>query len=185
MDSDLILASESPRRSELLHQAGIAFTVFSAHAEEISQGEPADVVVRNASAKALAVQRLFPNRRVLGADTIVYVDGRIFGKPKNADDAKRMLECLSGQWHQVYTGVALTDDAGKLHTAYCVTDVHFVQMTADEIAAYTATGEPLDKAGAYAIQGRAGYYIDRISGSYSNVIGLPLTTVRKLLMEIE
>ena len=184
MKGNLILASESPRRRELLTQAGIQFTVKSAHAEEISEGDPEEVTIRNATAKASAVQKLYPESPVIGADTIVYLNGHIFGKPKDTEDARRMLEALSGQWHQVYTGVAVADGAGRIYTACTMTDVHFIQMTDDEIDAYIATGEPFGKAGAYAIQGRAGSFIDRIEGSYSNVIGLPLTTVRELLHNI-
>lgn len=180
----LILASESPRRRELLTQAGFEFTVEVAHAQEISEGRPEDVTVQNAVLKAQAVQKHQPGRMVLGADTVVYVDGRVFGKPKDEQDAKRMLEALNGRWHQVYTGVAMTDPEGGLHTAYAVTDVHFVDMTEEEIISYIATGEPFGKAGSYAIQSRAGYFVDRIEGSFSNVIGLPLTTVRELLKEI-
>ncbi len=181
----LILASESPRRSELLAQAGIPFTVLSAHAKEISEGEPENVVVHNAVAKAAATQALCPGKVVLGADTIVYLNGHIFGKPKDETDAKHMLESLSGQWNDVYTGVAVIDSAGKVQTACDVTKVHFVEMTETEIDAYIRSGEPFGKAGAYAVQGRAGYYIDRIEGSYSNVVGLPLATVRQLLNSID
>ena len=184
MTGPLILASESPRRKELLTQAGITFTVESAHAPEIKEGLPDEVTVHNAVAKAKAVWELHPGRAVLGADTVVYVDGQVFGKPKDAGEARRMLEQLNGRWHQVYTGVALIADDGNVRTACVVTDVHFVEMTAEEIEAYIVTGEPYDKAGAYAGQGRAGYYIDRIEGSYSNVIGLPLATVRGLLGNI-
>ena len=145
---------------------------------------PADVTVKNAVSKAMAVHKHHPGSIVLGADTIVYIDGQVFGKPRDEQDARRMLEALNGRWHQVYTGVALTDSEGGLHTAYAVTDVHFVEMTEDEITAYIATGEPFGKAGSYAIQSRAGYFVDRIEGSFSNVIGLPLATVRGLLKEI-
>ena len=183
MTRPLILASESPRRRELLAQAGIPFTVESAHAPEISEGQPTEVVLHNAKAKAAAVKALHPDDDVLGADTIVYLDGEIFGKPKDEADARRMLEALSGRWSQVYTGVALAGSAGNVRTACVITNVHFVPMTEEEISGYIASGEPYGKAGAYAIQGRAGAYIDRIEGSFSNVIGLPLTAVRELLSE--
>ena len=184
MKQPLVLASESPRRKELLMQAGIPFTVCVAHAAEINDGTPEEVVCHNATVKAMAVREQFPDHCVLGADTIVCLEGRIFGKPKDSGDAVRMLNELNARWHQVYTGVAVVDETGQAHTAVAVTNVHFVQMTDAEIADYVATGEPLDKAGAYAIQGRAGYYIDRIEGSSSNVIGLPLATVRQLLNEL-
>ena len=185
MDRTLILASESPRRSELLTQASIPFVTESAHAPEISDGLPQAVTLHNALAKAQAVWRLHDGETVLGADTIVCVDGRIFGKPKDEADARRMLGELNGRWHEVYTGVALIDGEGNSHTACTMTRVHFVTMTEAEITGYIATGEPFGKAGAYAIQGRAGYYIDQIEGSFSNVVGLPLATVRDLMKSIE
>ena len=180
MVNQLILASESPRRKELLTQTGIPFEAIAAHADELKTGDPIQVVTLNAAAKAQAVSAVYPDRPVLGADTIVYLNGRIFGKPGSAEEAKSMLRSLSDQWHQVYTGVALVRD-GILHTDHAVTDVHFVHLSEEAIDRYIATGEPFDKAGAYAIQGRAGCFIDRIEGSYSNVIGLPLTTVMQLL----
>ncbi len=184
MAHSLILASESPRRRELLAQAGIDFTVESAHAQETNEGQPAEVTVHNAKAKAEAVWKLHPGCVVLGADTVVYAGERVFGKPKDIQDARGMLETLNGRWHEVYTGVAVIDAAGGVKTACTVTRVHFVTMTEEEIDAYIATNEPFDKAGAYAIQGRAGYFIDKIEGSFSNVVGLPLTTVRELLSNI-
>ena len=185
MTHSLILASESPRRSELLTQAGIPFTVLGAHAKEISEGEPREVVLHNAIAKASAVQALCPGKVVLGADTIVCLDGRIYGKPKDEADARHMLESLSGKWNDVYTGVAVIDSTGRLHTMCDVTSVHFIEMTEAEISAYIQSGEPFGKAGAYAVQGKAGYFIDRIEGSYSNVVGLPLTAVREILKSID
>ena len=116
MNNELILASESPRRRELLTQAGIAFTVMSAHAPEIKEGAPEEVALHNAVAKASAVAALCPGRAVLGADTIVYLDGHVFGKPADEADARAMLHALSGHWHQVYTGVALIDEQGQAHT---------------------------------------------------------------------
>ncbi len=183
MKNQIVLASESPRRRDLLTQAGIPFRTVSANADEIKEGEPVDVVTSNAVKKAEAGQKLCPDQCVLGADTIVCLEGRIFGKPGNAEEAFEMLRALSGRWHQVYTGVALSDGDGRMLIEYDVTNVHFTNMSDEEITSYISTGEPFGKAGAYAIQGQAGYYIDRIEGSYSNVIGLPLTTVRKLLKE--
>ena len=184
MAHSLILASESPRRRELLAQAGIDFTVESTHAQETNEGQPEEVTVHNAKAKAEAVWKLHPGCVVLGADTVVYAGERVFGKPKDIQDARGMLETLNGRWHEVYTGVAVIDAAGGVKTACTVTRVHFVTMAEEEIDAYIATNEPFDKAGAYAIQGRAGYFIDKIEGSFSNVVGLPLTTVRELLSNI-
>ncbi len=185
MNQALVLASESPRRRELLTQAGFDLTVCSAHVPEAESGDPRTLVLQNALAKANAVRTQYPDGMILGADTVVAVDGQVFGKPKDASDACRMLRLLSGRWHQVYTGVALIGPDGSPVTRCAVTDVHFVEMTQDEIATYISTGEPFDKAGAYAIQGRAGYFIDRISGSYSNVIGLPLATVREMMREYQ
>lgn len=185
MGNRLILASESPRRQELLLQAGIPFQTMPAHAEETASGQPEEVALQNAVAKASAVHRLHPAERVLGADTIVVIDGVIFGKPADAAEAAAMLRRLGGRWHQVYTGVALLDERGRTHTACDVTRVHFIPLSDGEIASYIATGEPFGKAGAYAIQGRGGSYIDRIEGSFSNVIGLPLTTVRMLLRQAD
>ena len=184
MSLPLILASESPRRQELLAQAGIAFTAVSSHAEEVNTGDPIEVVEGNAISKARAVKTLYPAHVILGADTIVCLDGHIFGKPADEHDAFRMIQALSGQWHKVYTGVAIIDQNGRLYRDHDVTDVHFTLMTEKEIAEYIHTGEPFGKAGAYAIQGKAGYFIDRINGSFSNVIGLPLTKVRDMLGQI-
>ena len=155
----LILASASPRRQELLQQLGWAFRVVKSEAEEVSDPamEPERLVLENAGRKAREVAaRVGGQEFVLGADTVVSIQGRIFGKPADAGDAKRMLRCLSGQVHMVSTGVA------------------FAELSDAEIARYVATGEPLDKAGAYAIQGRAAAFVTRIEGSYSNVVGLPL-----------
>jgi len=149
-------------------------------AEEVSEGHaPEETALQNAGSKALAVARLCPELPVLGADTVVAVDGRIFGKPKDPEDAERMLGILSGRSHQVITGVAFAWK-GELLSRAEVTEVHFGPMTKEEIAAYVKTGEPMDKAGAYAIQGRAEAWIRGISGSWSNVVGLPLYCVRRL-----
>ena len=170
----LILASGSPRRRELLTQIGVAFQVFVSDAEECQQAAtPAELVVINARAKALAVAAQYPPELVLGADTVVALDGQIFGKPRDAADAARMLTQLQGRNHEVVTGLALVRD-GQVYTDAVSTTVTFAPMTPAQIDAYAATGEPLDKAGAYAVQGRAAAYIERIDGSYSNVVGLPL-----------
>ena len=180
----LILASKSPRRRELLEKMGISFEVMEADIEETEEGDPVRVVTGNALGKARKIQERFPDRVILGADTVVCLDGRVFGKPHDAPDAARMLSVLSGRWHEVYTGVALLTPA-RAFTAYDRTSVHFVQIRPEEMEAYIRSGEPFDKAGAYAIQGRAGMLIDRIEGSFSNVIGLPQTLVRDLLIQAE
>ncbi len=185
----LILASASPRRSELLTQAGYRFRVHPAHINEDSlPGEdPIAYVTRLAREKAEAVFReLFavspkPEKNaVLGADTTVTLDNAILGKPVDAADAARMLRLLSGRTHRVVTGVALVTDAG-VEVAAEVTAVKFLMLSDAEIADYVAGGEPMDKAGAYAIQGRAARWIPRIEGCYFNVMGLPLALVSSLL----
>ena len=128
---------------------------------------------RTARAKALAVAAQYPQELLLGADTVVALDGQIFGKPRDAADAARMLTQLQGRNHEVVTGLALVRD-GQVYTDAVSTTVTFAPMTPAQIDAYAATGEPLDKAGAYAVQGRAAAYIERIDGSYSNVVSLPL-----------
>jgi septum formation protein len=184
----LVLASSSPRRRELLTQAGYTFTVAPAHIPEdpLSGESPIAYVVRLAREKAEAVcAQLTPNENepllVLGADTtVVAPNGEILGKPVDATDAARMLRLLAGATHQVITGVALVTQAG-IETAAEVTYVTMLTLSEEEIAAYIATGEPSDKAGAYAIQGRAARWIPRIHGCYFNVVGLPLALVSSLI----
>jgi septum formation protein len=181
----LILASASVRRAEILHDAGFSFTVLSSAVDETPYpGEtPHDLVQRLAAAKAeLVAARAVGPAIVIGADTIVTLEGHIFGKPRSSDDARHMLEKLSGHTHAVVTGVALIrlPDAERL-TFVESTLVHFAALSAEEISRYLATGEPHDKAGAYAIQGRAGRYIPRIEGCYFNVVGLPLARLQRAL----
>lgn len=180
----LILASASPRRRELLLQAGFVFEVHPAHVSEdpLMNEDPIAYVVRLAREKAQAVfhELSDPGAIVLGADTTVKLDGQIFGKPEDAADAARMLRQLSGHTHQVITGVALATAQG-IEVAAEVTGVRFLTISDEEIAAYVATGEPMDKAGAYAIQGRAARWIPRIEGCYFNVVGLPLALVSTML----
>jgi septum formation protein len=179
----LILASSSPRRRELLREAGIAFEVHPAHVnEEQHPGEaPLDYARRLAQEKAEAVARRYPQSYVLGADTIVVVDGAVLGKPDDAADAARMLRTLSGRGHAVTTAVSLMSPAGDTETRSCTTQVYFHKLTEDEIQRYVAGGEPMDKAGAYAIQGGASRWTDRIEGEFSNVVGLPLSLVTEML----
>jgi septum formation protein len=180
----LVLASASPRRLELLGNAGITFEVQPAHITENPQpGEPAkDCAERLAREKALAVARQRPHDCVLGADTVVAVNGQLLGKPTDAADAARMLHMLSGCDHQVITGVCLVVK-GKPSVASESTLVTMSEITGQEIADYIATGEPMDKAGAYAIQGIASRWIPRIEGDYSNVVGLPVALVFRMLRE--
>lgn len=177
----LVLASRSPRRAELLTAAGIEFTVRSADIDETPRcGEaPLDYVLRLAEEKAWAVA-CDADETVLAADTTVVLGGEILGKPVDRADAARMLGALSERRHEVITGVCLRSQQRTVCEA-CVTAVWFAPMTAREIDEYVASDEPMDKAGAYGIQGVASRYIDRIEGSYTNVVGLPVALVYRLL----
>jgi septum formation protein len=179
----LILASASPRRQELLREAEIAFAVHPAHINEDQHaGEPPlQYALRLAREKAQAIARQYPQSYVLGADTIVVIDNEVLGKPRDAEDAARMLRKLSGREHQVTTAVSLVKPGGKTETRSSTTQVFFREIAEDEIQQYIAGGEPMDKAGAYAIQGGASRFADRIVGEYSNVVGLPLSLVTEML----
>lgn len=181
----LVLASASPRRKELLRNAGIACEVEPAHIpEDPLPGESAKACAeRLAREKALAVACHRPHDVVLGADTVVVVDGQLLGKPSDAADAARMLRMLSGREHQVITGVCLVA-GGQLSVASETTSVTMSQISDAEIDDYIATGEPMDKAGAYAIQGIASRWIPRIEGDYCNVVGLPVALVWRMLLEV-
>jgi septum formation protein len=180
----LALASASPRRQELLRNAGIAFEVQPAHIpEDPLPGEAAkECAERLAREKALAVARQRPHDIVLGADTVVVVDGQLLGKPSDAADAARMLRLLSGREHRVITGVCLVVN-GQPSVASETTLVTVSEISDKDIADYVASGEPVDKAGAYAIQGIASRWIPRIKGDYSNVVGLPLALVWRMLQQ--
>jgi len=175
----LVLASASPRRADLLREAGIAFQAAPAHIDEAEGfGElPESYVGRLAREKAEAVWRARPGSYVLGADTTVVVDDAILAKPADAADAARMLRLLSGRAHRVLTGVCLLGPSGFSRAAVVSTTVTFGRLSEADIAWYVATGEPLDKAGAYAVQGGASRFVQRIDGSFSNVVGLPMELV--------
>ncbi len=178
----MILASASPRRQELLQQIGIKFQVIPSHCEEImdSKMKPDELVMKNALLKARDVARQsLALDVVLGADTVVAVDQKIFGKPVDAAQAKYMLSMLAGNCHDVYTGLALVYN-GKAYCDFAKTTVKFLPMSEAEIADYVATGEPLDKAGAYGIQGQAALYVEDIQGCYFNIVGLPLFLLKKM-----
>jgi septum formation protein len=207
----LVLASASPRRQDLLRNAGISFTVQPAEVDETPlEGEPAqDCAERLAREKALAVWRMRPQDAVLGADTIVVVDGDLLNKPADADDAARMLRRLSGRQHQVITGVCVVravtsgqlpvasrsgmrsgpdfdrdpKDNPSIVMAHETTVVTMSEISETEIRDYVASGEPMDKAGAYAIQGIASRWIPRIEGDYGNVVGLPVALVHRMLRD--
>ena len=180
----LILASTSPRRQELVSQMGIPFLAVSPTADEALSGPPNQVVAELAHRKALSVSSLYPGETVLGADTLVSIGDQVLGKPRDLEEAAAMLRLLSGAWHEVHTGVCLVSPSGRLHQAQAVTQVLFSTLTEEDIRSYCESGEPLGKAGAYAIQGRGGMYIEQIRGSYTNVVGLPTALVRHLLQQI-
>ena len=184
----LILASASPRRAQILHDAGVSFSVLSSAVDEtpFPEESPAEHVQRLAAAKAdLVAARAVGPAIVIAADTAVELDGRILGKPLSTDNARHMLEQLSGRTHTVLTGVTLIrlPDAERRSFVES-TLVHFANLDEDDIIRYLATDEPYDKAGAYAIQGRAGRYIPRIDGCYFNVVGLPLARLMQALGEL-
>ena len=183
----LVLASASPRRAELLRAAGFVFDVQPADVDErVRAGEaPAAYASRVADAKADAVIPSAGDRIVLAADTIVVIDGLILGKPVDGADAARMLRLLSGRRHQVLTAVTAARPGRIRLTCVESTDVEFLALNPDEIAWYVATGEPADKAGAYGVQGLASRFVVRIDGSYSNVVGLPVSRVYSMLHEID
>ncbi|MCI0356620.1 MAG: Maf family protein [Acidobacteria bacterium] len=180
----LVLASSSPRRQELLRNAGIRFEVEAADLPEFQlSGEAAGAFARRmAHEKARAVFAGRPKDAVLGADTIVVVDGAVLGKPRDAEDAARMLRLLSGRSHEVTTAVCLLGPGFEEITAE-TTVVTMTPLSAAEIQAYVASGEPLDKAGAYAVQGGASRWVSRIEGCYFNVVGLPVPRVYKMLQK--
>lgn len=186
----LVLASASPRRQDLLRAAGISFTVQPANVDEnLIAGESARVYAeRLAREKAMAVWQVRPHDVVLGADTVVVIDKQILGKPADAADAARMLRMLSGKTHQVITGVCIAsskESPGQCQTRVSseTTVVYVNEISSDEIRGYVASGEPMDKAGAYAIQGVASRWIPRIEGDYSNVVGLPVALVYRILQD--
>ena len=180
-ETRLILASQSPRRRELLSLTGIPFEVDAPEVDESCTLGAREAVLELSRRKALAAAAKHPGKVILASDTLVAVDDIPLGKPTDEEDAFRMLRSLSGRWHQVYTGVCVISATGDIHAEADATDVRFGHMTDETIRAYIATGEPMDKAGAYALQGIAGLWIEEIRGSHTNVIGLPLTLTRRLL----
>jgi septum formation protein len=181
----LVLASGSPRRADLLRSAGFEFQIEPVEVDEgpLAGEDPAVMVERLAGEKASLVARRFPDAAVIGADTVVVVDGAILGKPVDDRDAAGMLARLSGRSHDVLTGVAVHANGSRL-SAVERTVVRFLPLSAAEIAWYVASGEPRDKAGAYGVQGLASRFVVRIEGSYSNVVGLPVARVYELLIRV-
>ncbi|MCL6610617.1 MAG: Maf family protein [Peptococcaceae bacterium] len=184
MKKELILASSSPRRQELLKQLGLGFRTLVRPVDETPPPglEPCELVELLAVRKAVAAARTLEDGIVIGADTVVVWRGQVLGKPSGGEEAVAMLLKLQGDVHEVYTGVALVDAAaGKVLTGHEKTRVHFRPLAEDEIRRYVATGEPMDKAGAYAVQGRAAVFVRGLEGCYTNVVGLPLARLAEML----
>ncbi len=180
----LVLASGSPRRSELLRSVGLDFDVRPADIDEsIVDGESPTTYVRRLSIEKAAAIDTVPGTVVVAADTTVEVDGEVLGKPTDATDARRMLVLLAGRSHRVHTGVTVRSDT-HTETRVITTDVTFVELTAEAIEWYVGTGEPMDKAGGYAMQGAGGALVRRIDGSVTNVIGLPLAETLEMLQAL-
>lgn len=182
----LVLASASPRRVALLRQAGVSFTVVDPGPDRDWPGaaEPRVGVRALALEKARRVAARRPDRVVIGADTVVVLRGQRLGKPHDADESAAMLQRLHGRTHEVWTGIAVVR-GHETRTASEMTRVQFARMSPAEIEAYVRSGEPLDKAGAYGIQGLAGQFVRRIEGDYANVVGLPVARLRQILREFE
>lgn len=180
----LILASGSPRRRKLLDLMGLTYTVETPDVDESFSGRPSETVMEISRRKAAAVAARHSDSIIIAADTLVFADGAL-GKPHTPERAKEMLRSLAGNWHHVYTGITVINTrSGRILRNVDKTRVHLVPMTEQEIDAYVATGEPLDKAGAYGIQGMGGMFVDRIDGSYSNVVGLPMSMLRIMLAQV-
>ncbi len=183
----LILASGSPRRREILRMAGYSFEVIASEAEElVSAASPGELVKLNAAIKARGVAAL-PRARgrfVIGADTVVCLDGEILGKPRDAADAKRMLKSLSGRRHEVLTGWCIVSPDGSEESGVCATNVKFRELSGEDIDSYVATGEPMDKAGAYGVQERGCTLVESVEGDFFNVVGLPISVIHKKLGEM-
>ena len=180
LSASLILASASPRRQELLRSMGLKFKINPAHVNEnhLAGESPQQHVKRLASDKAMVIAKKYPKALVLGADTIVVIDGIILGKPKNKTQARIMLQKLSGREHKVFTGFAIAHVAAEIYrTKVIQSAVQFKTISPQEMEWYVASDEPYDKAGGYAVQGKGACFIQSIRGSYTNVIGLPLCEV--------
>jgi len=187
MTEKMILASASPRRAELLRLLGVDFEVIPSHIDETARdGEtPPDHVLRLSQEKAEMIARLFPEALVLGADTVVVIDGQVLGKPKTQEEARQMLEMLSGREHIVYTGFSLVQaQMDRLISQVVQSSVLFKYIPEDEISWYVNSEEPYDKAGGYAVQGMGAFFIREIRGSYTNVMGLPLSEVVETLKDL-
>ena len=179
----LILASGSPRRRELLDLMGLTYTVETPDVDESFSGRPSETVMEISRRKAAAVAARHSDSIIIAADTLVFADGAL-GKPHTPERAKEMLRSLAGNWHHVYTGITVINTrSGRVLRNVDKTRVHLVPMTEQEIDAYVATGEPLDKAGSYGIQGRGGALVEKIDGDYYSVVGLPVSRLRVILRD--
>ena len=180
----IILASESPRRRELMTLMGLTFRIIPSHSPEIPPvgAGPREYVESLALQKARAVAESHPKDCVIGADTVVYLDGSILGKPHTPERAKDYLSRMQGRKHTVYTGIALLY-GDRTDVRHCCTDVTFAPMTDEEIDWYVSTGEPLDKAGAYGVQGPGGIFVEKVDGNYFNVIGMPMPLLYRMLKD--
>ncbi len=183
VNKQIILASGSPRRKELLSYILNEFSIIPSSLEETASGTPREQTLQLAKDKALDIAKSYPDAVVIGADTLVAIGDRVLGKPKDKEDAASMLKLLSDNTHEVYTGIAVVC-GGNVTTECVVTEVTFDAMTDEEIASYIETGEPMDKAGAYGIQGFCGKFIRGIQGDYFNVMGLPQNTVYSMLKKL-
>lgn len=186
MDKKIILASASPRRKEIMQNLGVRFEVITSSAEEKISGDlpPHMIVQELAMLKGADIAAKTKDALIISADTIVWINGKMLGKPVDAENAKGMLKMLSGNVHEVYTGVCVTDSgSGKSVSDYEMTKVYFRELSDNEIERYVSTMEPLDKAGAYGIQGKGCLLVEKIEGDYLNVVGLPATLLAKILRE--
>lgn len=182
----IVLASTSPRRISLLRQMGMRFTVVAPMEDEASVNpDPKERVMDNALAKARSVLGNVEEGLVVGADTVVYIDEMVLGKPSSEDEARRMMATLSGRVHRVFTGLAVIDaESGREDVSCEETQVHLMKLSDEEISRYIESGEPMGKAGAYAIQGLGAVFVDRVVGCFHNVVGLPLSLLWKMIRDM-
>ena len=186
-ENAIVLASESTRRIDILRTLGVSFSIIPPDIDEAKKPDetPKDYVSRVAHEKAQKVGELFPDKWIIGADTVVVHKGKVLGKPKSEDEAFVMLKRLRGNWHKVYTGYCVLNvSRGITYRDVAETKVFIKDLTDEEIEKYIKTSEPLDKAGSYAVQGKGGYMVKEIKGSYSNVVGLPICEITEVLLSL-
>jgi septum formation protein len=184
MQLKIILASKSPRRAQLLNQVGLSFKIVPSHIDESKylSSSPIQTARKIAVAKTKSVAQKYRSGIIIGADTIVVINRKIIGKPKDKQDARNLLSTLSGKTHRVITGIAVLDaQTNRVKQGHSITAVTFRKLTQKEIDEYIDTGDPFDKAGSYGIQGKGALFVERISGDYFNVVGLPLVLLFRLL----